>query len=100
MMRPITENELCEIREKVACPQFGDDHYGAWGALGIDQRRTIMRMAETIRYLRKSLEVEVGIGADYRKQSEGTWMKTGNKRRKCGNSRYAQPITVKTEYNP
>lgn len=30
-----------EIREKIACPQLGDDHYGAWGALPFDVRRAI-----------------------------------------------------------
>jgi hypothetical protein len=30
-----------EIREKIACPQLGDDHYGAWGALPFDVRLAI-----------------------------------------------------------
>ncbi len=32
---------LEEIREYISCPQFGDDHYGKWGALTLEQRATI-----------------------------------------------------------
>ena len=30
-----------EIREKIACPQLGDDQYGDWGALPFDVRQAI-----------------------------------------------------------
>lgn len=32
---------LEEIREYISCPQLGDDHYGKWGALTLEQRTTI-----------------------------------------------------------
>lgn len=32
---------LDDIREKIACPQLGDDHYGEWGALPLEVRKTI-----------------------------------------------------------
>lgn len=35
-----------EIREYIACPQFGDDHYGKWGALGISQRTKIKELCD------------------------------------------------------
>ncbi len=44
----MTDNELKVIRQNIACPQFGDDHYGAWGALNISQRRTIYKMWDEI----------------------------------------------------
>ena len=37
---------LKEIREKISCPQFGDDHYGEWGILNVNQRRTIKRLID------------------------------------------------------
>lgn len=39
---------LEDIRGKISCPQFADDHYGEWGALRLDQRRTIKRMLDFI----------------------------------------------------
>lgn len=29
---------LEQIREFIACPELGDDHYGKWGAMSIEQR--------------------------------------------------------------
>lgn len=55
-MRLILGNELESIREKISCKQFGDDHYGEWGILTLNQRRIILRMIETIRYLDKMIE--------------------------------------------
>ncbi len=37
----ITEERLKEIREKIACPQLGDGHYGEWGHLPLGVRKTI-----------------------------------------------------------
>ena len=39
---------LEEIREKISCPQLGDDHYGEWGILTKNQRLTIKRMLDYI----------------------------------------------------
>ena len=33
--------DLDNIREKIACPQLGDDHYGEWGALPLEVRKAI-----------------------------------------------------------
>lgn len=44
------------IRELIACPQFGDDHYGEWGCLAYDQRKAILHLVETID--RQQAEVE------------------------------------------
>lgn len=54
--RLILDRKLEEVREKVACPQFGDDGYGAWGILRLDQRMTILSMVYTIAYLDEMLE--------------------------------------------
>lgn len=37
-----------QIREFIACPQFGDDHYGRWGALNFEQRKTIKNLCDII----------------------------------------------------
>lgn len=44
----MTDKELKKIREAISCPQLGDDHYGEWGILNINQRRTIKRMLDFI----------------------------------------------------
>ena len=41
-------SELKEIREKISCPQLGDNHYGEWGILTLHQRLTIKRMLDYI----------------------------------------------------
>jgi len=33
--------DLQDLREKIACPQLGDDHYGEWGALPLEVRKAI-----------------------------------------------------------
>lgn len=48
-----------KIREYVACPQFGDIHYGAWGALRFDQRKAIKDLCEWAIYLEKMLDKEM-----------------------------------------
>ena len=54
--RLILGDELLRIREKISCPQLGDDHYGEWGALRADQRVTIERLLYTVAYLDELLE--------------------------------------------
>ena len=44
----MTDKWLEEIREKISCPQLGDDHYGEWGILTKNQRFTIKRMLDFI----------------------------------------------------
>lgn len=49
----MTIDELNEIREKIKCPQFGDDEYGQWGALRPEQRLTIRRLCDEVEYYKK-----------------------------------------------
>ena len=42
------DKKLKEIREKISCPQLGDEHYGEWGILNMSQRREIKRMLDYI----------------------------------------------------
>lgn len=35
-----------EMREYISCPQFGDEHYGKWGALNIEQRLCIKHLLD------------------------------------------------------
>lgn len=43
----IIEPDLVEkVRDYISCPQFGDSHYGAWGALPLDQRKIIKRLCD------------------------------------------------------
>ena len=44
----MTDKELKEIRKKISCPQFEDKHYGEWGILTLNQRRTIKRLLDFI----------------------------------------------------
>ena len=45
--------DIKEIREYIACPQFGDDHYGIWGALRLDQRIKIKQLLDYITNLQE-----------------------------------------------
>ena len=63
----MTDRELKEIREKISCTQFGDDHYGEWGILTPYQRRTIKRMLDFINILEeenKMLRIYNGLKTD------------------------------------
>ena len=54
-----------KIREKIACPQFGDRHYGEWGALRFEQRLCIFRLLQLVEAQEKRLrELE---------EKHGTW---------------------------
>lgn len=44
----MTDRVLKEIREKISCPQLGDNHYGEWGILTKNQRFTIKRLLDLI----------------------------------------------------
>lgn len=46
-------NEIKEIREYISCPQFGDNHYGKWGALRLDQRIKIKDLLDYINTLQQ-----------------------------------------------
>lgn len=35
-----------QIRKYIECPQFGDNHYGKWGALRYDQRLLIKKLCD------------------------------------------------------
>ena len=50
-------NEIKEIREYIACPQFGDDHYGKWGALRLDQRIKIKELLDYITNLQEENKI-------------------------------------------
>lgn len=52
----MNDKELKEIRENIACPQFGDDHYGPWGALTLTQRKTTYRLLEEIKSQKAEIE--------------------------------------------
>lgn len=59
------KDEIKEIREYISCPQFGDDHYGKWGALTIDQRRKIKYLLDYITNLQEKLNLAENILYDY-----------------------------------
>jgi hypothetical protein len=46
-----TRYTLEQIREFIACPELGDDHYGKWDALTLEQRLVIANLLGIIRYL-------------------------------------------------
>lgn len=37
-----------KIKKAIACPQFGDKHYGEWGILRYDQRVLIKRLLDNL----------------------------------------------------
>lgn len=37
-----------EIRKYISCPQLGDNHYGKWGALRLEQRLLIKRLLDEL----------------------------------------------------
>lgn len=43
---PATGDILTCVREKISCPQFGDDNYGEWGVLSLSKRRIIKRLLD------------------------------------------------------
>jgi rubrerythrin len=67
-MRLILGESLQRIREKIACPQLGDIHYGEWGFLSPDKRLAISEMIETIKFLDKMVEDML-----QSKPKEGEW---------------------------
>lgn len=50
------EQELKRIREYIACPQFGDENYGEWGILRLDQRKAILGLLEHINFQKIDIE--------------------------------------------
>lgn len=36
------------IRKAIECPQFGYDHYGEWGTLGLEQKKLIRRLLDEL----------------------------------------------------
>lgn len=51
-------NEIKEIREYISCPQFGDNHYGKWGALRLEQRVAYKKLIEEIEDLKEQVEYQ------------------------------------------
>lgn len=47
------KDEIKEIREYISCPQFGDNHYGKWGCLRLDQRKKIKDLLDYITNLKE-----------------------------------------------
>ena len=45
------KDHLKEMKEYIRCPQFGDDHYGKYGALRLEQRKEIKRLIDYCDYL-------------------------------------------------
>ena len=37
-----------KIRKAIACPQFGNETYGEWGALNLEQRKYIKRLLDEL----------------------------------------------------
>lgn len=53
-MRFLTIEQIEEIRDCVRCPQFGDEHYGAWGILRLDQREKVKMLCDELLEFKKS----------------------------------------------
>ena len=44
-----TRYTLEQIREFIACPELGDDHYGKWGAMTREQRLVMNDLIERVK---------------------------------------------------
>ena len=64
------KDKIKEIREYISCPQFGDDHYGKWGALRLDQRKKIKDLLDYITNLQESEAYYYGQYKDYKLRNE------------------------------
>ena len=40
--------DVKRIKEKISCPQLGDDHYGEWGILNLNQRIAIKELLDFV----------------------------------------------------
>ena len=67
-----TKREYDKIREYISCPQFGDDHYGKWGALTLEQRIRIKHLFDCTKDLEKQIlimekyfELIINLSFDY-----------------------------------
>jgi hypothetical protein len=57
-MRFLTIKQIEEIRDCVRCPQFGDERYGAWGILRLDQREKIKMLCDELLRFKKEEHFE------------------------------------------
>ena len=100
--KKLTDNELKAIRQNVACPQFGDDHYGAWGALSINQRKAIYRMWDEINRQKAEIEKlnkELQVTRQYIHDNGLEWdLLSKSKKQKC--DCYHTETKRRCTYNP
>lgn len=62
-----------EIRENISCPQFGDNKYGKWGALRLEQRKCIydlLNEIESADVVIKTLYKRIDKAIEYLKSKE------------------------------
>ena len=45
-----------EIREYISCPKIGDNNYGKWGALRVEQRLLIKRLLDDLDNVDKTIK--------------------------------------------
>ena len=83
------KDEIKEIREYIKCPQFGDDYYGKWGALRLDQRKKIKDLLDYITNLQEENERVSNLYKTY-EEANDLWIK------KCED--YKQRIDKAIEY--
>lgn len=62
--------EIKEIREYIACPQFGDEHYGKWGALTLNQRIKIKQLLDYISNLKEIEQYHHKLNGELREEKE------------------------------
>lgn len=78
--------DVKRIREKISCPQLGDDHYGEWGALNLNQRIAIKELLDFVdaqeNYI-KSLQTKI---EEVREVAEKQIPKKPVNKTKCDNS--------------
>ena len=86
----MTDKELQIVRQNIACPQFGDDHYGSWGALNLNQRRAIKRMLHHVHILEEEIERLNKEHTDMLHEIKRLNAQSDSLRLECGNAKFAK----------
>ena len=95
----MNDESIKEIREYISCPQFGDNHYGKWGALRLDQRRKIKDLLDYITNLQQELKYQEEAEIEYNEKhtklmKEYKRLKEENERLKETNLRINSDLKV------
>ena len=76
-------DEIKKIRKYISCPQFGDDHYGEWGALRLEQRIKIKSLLDYITNLQQENQTLQENNQAMQEEMARTWQKYDDYKSRC-----------------